>query len=102
MSMKLFLGTANPHKVDEFSRLFAEAGVNVDVRSAAEAGGMPPVEETEETFAGNARLKAEALREKLPPDAWVLADDSGLEVQALDGAPGVRSARFAGLDATDA
>ena len=50
-----------------------------------------------ETFAGNARLKARALAAR-HPGAWILADDSGLEVAALGGAPGVRSARYAGRD----
>jgi XTP/dITP diphosphohydrolase len=100
--MKLFLATANRHKVEEFARLFAEAGLDVCVCSAAEAGGMPSVDETEETFLENARLKARALREQVAPVDWVLADDSGLEVAALNGEPGVRSARYAGADATDA
>lgn len=100
--MKLFLATANRHKVEEFARLFAEAKLDAEVLSAAEAGGMPPVEETGQTFLENARLKAKALRGRAPADAWVLADDSGLEVKALGGEPGVRSARYAGADATDA
>jgi XTP/dITP diphosphohydrolase len=57
---------------------------------------MPPVEETAGSFDGNARLKAEALLALAGPEDWVLADDSGLEVDALGGAPGVFSARYAG------
>jgi len=98
--MKLFLATGNAHKVEEFQRLFATADLPVAVHPAP--GGMPSVDETAENFEGNALLKAEALREKLGPDSWVLADDSGLEVAALGGAPGVRSARYAGESATDA
>lgn len=97
---KLILATANAHKVAEFETLLA--GLNLEICSAAICGGMPPVEETEATFEGNARLKAEALRARAPKDAWVLADDSGLEVDALDGAPGVYSARYAGPGADDA
>ncbi len=63
---------------------------------------MPPVEESAPDYEGNARLKAHALIERVSPDVWVLADDSGLEVEALEGRPGVHSARFAGPDATDA
>lgn len=100
--MRLYLATANAHKVEEFSRLFAEAGLEVQVRSATEVGGMPPVDEMEPDFVGNARLKAQALGERVGPDDWVLADDSGLEVAVLGGEPGVRSARYAGPDATDA
>lgn len=100
--MKLYLATGNPHKVEEFSRLFAEAGAAVEVCSAADVGGMPAVEETQKTFVGNARLKARALRQDAPTRDWVLADDSGLEVPALGGEPGVQSARYAGNHATDA
>jgi len=57
---------------------------------------MPEVVEDTGTFAGNARKKAAALRALLPADAWVLADDSGVCVDALGGAPGVESAYFAG------
>jgi XTP/dITP diphosphohydrolase len=99
--MKLFLATGNAHKVSEISRLLAEAGLRVRVCSATEAGGMPPVEETADSFEGNALLKAEALWRQLGEQEWVLADDSGLEVVALEGAPGVRSARYAGPGATD-
>jgi XTP/dITP diphosphohydrolase len=70
--------------------------------SAAEYGGMPEVEEDAGSFAGNAWKKASALRKRLPPAAWVLADDSGLCVDALAGAPGVDSAVYAGPQADDA
>ncbi len=100
--MKLYLASSNAHKVEEIRRMAAAGGLPVEVLPASDAGGMPEVEETEPDFAGNARLKALALREKVPPDAWVLADDSGFEVEALGGAPGVRSARYAGEGAGDA
>ena len=57
---------------------------------------MPPVVEDAGTFVGNARKKELALKARLPEDGWALADDSGLCVAALDGAPGVESAYFAG------
>jgi XTP/dITP diphosphohydrolase len=57
---------------------------------------MPQVEEDTGTFLGNARKKALALRAALPPDGWSLADDSGLCVEELGGAPGVESAYYAG------
>ncbi len=82
--------------------MFAEAGLPCEVATARSIGGMPVVPETAGTFAGNARLKAEALRHLAPTDAWVLADDSGLACDALDGAPGVDSAIYAGPRATDA
>lgn len=95
----LILATGNFHKVKEFERLFA--GSSFSVLSAEACGGMPKVDETGTTFAENAKLKAKALRALAPSNAWVLADDSGLEVDALDGAPGIYSARYAGAQAND-
>lgn len=98
--MQIIIATGNAHKVLELEHLLA--GLEVQVESAAVVGGMPEVEETGQTFAANAFLKAEALRALAPASAYVLADDSGLEVDALDGAPGVYSARYAGPNASDA
>jgi XTP/dITP diphosphohydrolase len=89
----IHLATGNAHKVAEFQRLADESGVPVRIVAAEK---MPPVEEDTGTFPGNARKKARALQALLPPDAWVLADDSGVCVDALGGAPGVESAYFAG------
>ena len=100
--LRLVLATGNAHKAEEFARLFAEAGLSAEVLTAKAVGGMPRVDETAGTFAGNARLKAEALRRLAPADTWVLADDSGLSCDALGGAPGVDSAVYAGPRATDA
>jgi len=97
---QLIIATGNAHKTAEFAQLLA--ALDFKVQSAAACGGMPEVEETGATFAANAQLKAVALRGTAPPDAWVLADDSGLEVDALGGAPGIFSARYAGPAATDA
>jgi XTP/dITP diphosphohydrolase len=103
--MKLYLASANPHKASEFQALSeasrgdlpgnARAAV-IEVRSAAELGGMPAVVEDTGTFEGNALKKARALKALLPSEGWALADDSGLCVEALGGAPGVESAYFAG------
>jgi XTP/dITP diphosphohydrolase len=92
----LHLASGNAHKAEEFQRLAREAGLPVAIKSAREVGGMPEVAEDTGTFAGNARKKALALRVKLPAGSWVLADDSGVCVDALDGGPGVESAYFAG------
>lgn len=100
--MKLFLATGNRHKLAEVGAILAACGWTGEWGDASEVGGMPPVEEDANTFAGNARKKARALAARLPDGAWALADDSGLCVDALDGAPGVRSARFAGAGAGDA
>lgn len=70
--------------------------------SARMAGGMPWVDENGATFAENARLKATALFGQLPEGGWSMADDSGIVVDALGGAPGIHSARYAGIGATDA
>ena len=105
--MKIYLASGKAHKVQEFQgiadRARAAGGVAVEFVSAKAAGGMPHVEEDTGTFTGNARKKAAALREKLlaayPGDGdsiWVLADDSGICVDALGGGPGVESAYFAG------
>jgi len=94
--MRIFLASGNPHKAGEFQLLARQAGLPVEIRSAREIGGMPEVVEDSGTFAGNARKKAQALRAHLPAGTWALADDSGLCVDALGGAPGVESAYYAG------
>ena len=94
--MRWFLASGNAHKVAELRALAAVSGLPITIHSAREAGGMPPVVEDSGTFRGNAGKKARALLAVLPPGAWALADDSGVCVDALDGAPGVESAYYAG------
>lgn len=95
--MKLYLASGNAHKAGEFQALAAAAKLEgVEILSARAVGGMPAVDEDTGTFIGNARKKAQALRQVVPADAWVLADDSGVCVDELGGAPGVESAYFAG------
>jgi XTP/dITP diphosphohydrolase len=95
--MKLFLASENANKAAEFRAMAAGfPGTRIEVASAAEAGGMPSVAEDTGTFSGNAWKKARALFARLPAGGWSLADDSGLCVEALGGAPGVESAYFAG------
>jgi XTP/dITP diphosphohydrolase len=88
----LVLATANRHKVAELTALLR--GVELEVISASEAGFVDDIEETGTTLEANALLKARSVHAatRLP----CLADDTGLEVDALGGAPGVYSARFAG------
>lgn len=102
--MKLYLATGNAHKVGEVAAILAASGLPAGVHPPAVLGGMPAVEEDADTFCGNARKKALALAARLPAgeEAWALADDSGLCVDALGGAPGVISARYAGEGAGDA
>lgn len=99
------IATGNAHKAKEFNRLAADFELpQIRFVPAAEFvdGGMPHVVEDSGTFFGNARLKATALRGLVPADAFVLADDSGLCVDALGGAPGVETAYYAGPKATAA
>ena len=101
--MKLYLASGNAHKAEEFRALAGECGgARIEFASAAEVGGMPAVEEDTGTFSGNALKKARALLARLPSGGWALADDSGLCVEALGGAPGVDSAIFAGPQADPA
>ena len=97
--IKMVLATGNEHKAEEFEDLFA--GSKFKVFSAAKFGGMPKVIENGKTFQSNAYLKAFALSKQLKKKHWVIADDSGLEVDYLDGAPGIYSARYAGTKASD-
>ena len=94
--MTFYLASGNGHKVAELQALAVASALPVQIHSAREVGGMPPVTEDAGTFSGNARKKAWALRPLLPAGAWALADDSGLCVDALEGHPGVESAYYAG------
>ncbi len=87
---RLLIATHNAGKMEEMRALMAPHGISVV--SAAELG-LPEPEETEDTFVGNARIKAQAAARATGLPA--LADDSGLEIDALDGAPGVRTADWA-------
>jgi XTP/dITP diphosphohydrolase len=86
--LRLLLATGNPHKVVELDDIL---GGLYDIRARD-----PGVDETGDTFEANALLKARAVRDA--PGELAVADDSGIEVEALDGAPGIRSARWAAGD----
>jgi len=90
--IELILATRNAHKVHEIKTML---GPGFRVRSLKDYPEAPELIEDAETFAGNATRKATQLTDWLRTDALILADDSGLEVDALNGAPGVHSARFA-------
>ena len=88
----LYAATGNRHKIAEFQAILREAAI--EIRSLDECGGMPKIVEDADSFEGNSALKAlGAVRQCGVP---VLADDSGLSVDALHGAPGVYSSRYAG------
>lgn len=90
--MKLVLATRNEHKLEEIRAIFDFQGL--EVLSAFDFPEIPDVVEDADTFVGNAVKKAVEIAQAA--GCWTLADDSGLEVDALDGAPGVYSARYAG------
>lgn len=91
-SLKLVIASQNKGKIQEFKQLFAPLGIQVT--SLLDYPEIPEVDETGDTFEANARLKAETIAHTL--NCLVLSDDSGLVVPALNGEPGVYSARYAG------
>lgn len=97
---RVVLATNNAKKLTELRRIVAAAAPDVEVLALADVAAYPEPAETETTFEGNALLKARACVAATGLPA--LADDSGLSVDRLNGMPGVRSARWAGADATDA
>ena len=97
MPQKLVIATSNPHKVEEIEAVLGQIGIACLPMGDA---GIPEPEEDGATFEANARIKAVAYARAL--GTTVLADDSGLEVDALGGAPGVHSARYAGIGETRA
>lgn len=93
--MKLLVATGNSHKLEEFSRILSPLGIEV-IAPAQTGCSLDGVVEDGEIFADNARIKARALHAQC--GLAVVADDSGLCVDALDGRPGVHSARYMGED----
>ena len=101
--MKLLIASRNKHKIDEIRAILGIPGL--ELLSVADIPDLPEVEEDGATFADNAAKKARELgcHSLCRASAlWTLADDSGLEVDALGGAPGVLSARFADVHGDDA
>jgi XTP/dITP diphosphohydrolase len=93
---QLLLATRNSNKTREFAEIL---GHGFDLRDLTEERELPPTTETGNSFEANASLKAVEASRHFP--GCVVADDSGLEVDALGGAPGIYSARYAGENATD-
>ncbi|EIT85391.1 Nucleoside-triphosphatase rdgB [Fictibacillus macauensis ZFHKF-1] len=94
---QLIVATKNAGKAKEFQTMFASLGI--ETLSLLDLEQAPDVEETGITFEENAKLKAEAIAKAY--NVPVIADDSGLEIEALHGEPGVFSARYAGMDKSD-
>ena len=97
---RVVIASNNAHKVDEIMHALDFPGW--EFQTLREAGIESEPEEDGETFEANARIKARAAREAAGGNCAVLADDSGLEVDAIGGAPGVYSSRYAGEDGNDA
>jgi len=96
MVIDLLVATRNAHKTEEIQRIL---GPQFNVTDLAAHPEIPHIAESGTTFQENAILKAVAVSKRMP--GFVIADDSGLEVEALGGAPGIHSARYAGMNATD-
>ena len=97
-STEIIVATGNPHKVEEIREILAVHGFRVLSLNDVGAEGIPEPEEDGDTFAHNARIKATQYARAI--NRMVLADDSGLSVDALGGAPGIFSARWSGLGVT--
>ena len=93
--MRIVCASANPRKVEEIARLMPRR-----VELLPRPDGLGDIDETAPTLVGNAIIKAVEVANHA--EAWAIADDTGLEVEALGGEPGVRSARYAGEPADDA
>lgn len=96
--ISLWVATTNKGKFTEIKDLLKDA--KIDLHGASEIPHYAAPRENGSTFLENARIKAKFLK-AMKPDAWVLADDSGLEVTCLKGNPGIHSARYAGPNARD-
>lgn len=97
--MELVIASNNLHKIREFREMLKILKNKIDLSSLCNFPEYVPPEEIGKSFEENARLKAEHAAKAL--NVWVLSDDSGLVVPALDGAPGIFSRRYSGEDATD-
>jgi XTP/dITP diphosphohydrolase len=99
VSVQLVLATRNAKKLAELDRLLVGAGLDVQILGSDAFSELPEIEETGSTFAENSLIKARAV--STHTGLIAIADDSGLCVDALDGQPGIYSARWAGQGATD-
>lgn len=97
---KVILASDNAHKLEEFRRYFREAEIPLEIIPLRESGFSGDIVEDGATFEENALIKARTV--SLATGCMAIADDSGLEVDALNGAPGVHSARYAGVHGDDA
>ena len=99
MTTQVVLASRNPGKAEELRRILADCGLPVEVLGAEVFADLPDIPETGASFAENSKIKAEAVARRTGLIA--IADDSGLAVDALNGMPGILSARWAGKAASD-
>lgn len=99
MTQKLVIASRNDHKIEEMRRILEQAGFDWELVGTAEFPDLPDIEETGSTFAANAMLKARGVSEFTGLPA--IGDDSGLCVDALNGMPGILSARWSGTHGND-
>ena len=97
--IKVVLASNNAHKVSEFKSCFAQKGIDAEIVTLKDIGFDKEIIEDADTFQGNAFIKAKTICDHT--GLITIADDSGLAVDALDGEPGVFSARYSGENATD-
>lgn len=98
--MELWLATTNKGKLNELKVLFGKHLPQLNLKTLSDLPTYTAPPENGKSFLENARIKARSLK-ALKPESWVLAEDSGLEVEALNGLPGIHSARYAGEKASD-
>lgn len=98
--MEIWIGTTNKGKLSEFSLLSQKNQPTLVLKSIKDMPSYVQPPENGKTFLENARIKAKSLK-AMKPGAWVMAEDSGLEVEALGNLPGIHSARYAGPKAQD-
>jgi XTP/dITP diphosphohydrolase len=101
--MEIWIATGNKGKLEEFKlglKSIIASYPDSQIFSQADLKNFSPMPENGETFVANARIKAKSLK-AMKPNAWIIADDSGLEVTGLNNLPGVHSARYAGPNARD-
>lgn len=101
-NFSICIATSNAHKISEFQQMFRAEGLHCNVFGVNQLAGFVAPEENGTTFAENAFIKAQAAKDIAPSEAWVMADDSGIVVDALNGAPGIMSARYAGVSGANA
>lgn len=97
--MELWIATSNAGKISEFKSLLAGTPMEIKTLTDLKIYSSPPENGT--TFEQNARIKAKSLK-AVKSNVWIIADDSGLEVEGLNNMPGIHSARYAGPKASDA